>query len=207
MSEFSPRAPHAVAAIILAAGSSSRMGKPKQLLNYQGTTLLRRVAEQAVAAGCAPIVLVTGHLHEPLLSEVHGLPIISVHNPAWALGMGSSLRIGLQALDQHTAYEQLSGVLVLLSDQPLVTTELLQSLIALHCTTDAPAVATRYAGSIGVPAVFARSQLQRLASLPPQQGAKKLLEHLGPEVATIDFAPAALDIDTPEQYAALLASS
>ncbi|AYA36140.1 nucleotidyltransferase family protein [Hymenobacter oligotrophus] len=207
MSEFSPRAPHAVAAIILAAGSSSRMGTPKQLLNYQGTTLLRRVAEQAVAADCAPIVLVTGHLHEPLLHEVKGLPIIGVHNPDWALGMGGTLKIGLQALEQQSHTEQLSGVLVLLSDQPLVTADLLHKLIALHRNSAAPAVATQYAGSIGVPAVFARSHWQRLASLPPQQGAKKLLEHLGPEVATIDFAPAALDIDTPEQYAALLASS
>ncbi|UYZ59823.1 nucleotidyltransferase family protein [Hymenobacter latericus] len=207
MSEFSPRGPQSVAAIILAAGSSSRMGRPKQLLNYQGTTLLRRVAEQAVAAGCAPVVLVTGHLHEPLLSEVHGLPIISAHNPDSALGMGSSLRVGLQALEQHAAYEQVSGVLVLLSDQPLVTTALLQSLVALHLASDAPAVATQYAGSIGVPAVFARSQWQTLTDLPPQQGAKKLLEHLGSAVQTIDFAPAALDIDTPEQYAELLARS
>ncbi|WP_133273348.1 nucleotidyltransferase family protein [Hymenobacter radiodurans] len=89
-----------VALILLAAGASTRMGQAKQLLYFQGQTLLRRAAETAVATGCQPLVLVTGALHKELVAEIDDLPFLVTHNPDWAVGMGSSIRTGLAALEK-----------------------------------------------------------------------------------------------------------
>jgi len=191
-----------VALLLLAAGASTRMGQPKQLLPYHGRTLLRHAAETAVASGCAPLVLVTGALHDELLPEIAGLPIRAVHNPAWDTGMASSLQAGLAAL----AGTNPAAVLVLLTDQPHVTPALLRQLVALQQHTKAPAVAAAYAGTLGVPAVFSRALFSDLRQLKGAQGANRLLAMLGPAVGRVDFPAGLLDVDTPEQYAALLAA-
>ncbi|MDB5269424.1 MAG: hypothetical protein JWP58_2464 [Hymenobacter sp.] len=190
-----------VALLLLAAGASTRMGRPKQLLPYHGRTLLRHAAETAVASGCAPIVLVTGALHEALVAEVSGLPIQAIHNPDWETGMASSIRAGLSAL----AEPQPAAVLIMLTDQPLVTPELLQELIARQQQTQAPIVAAAYGGTLGVPAVFAQSLLPELLRLQGQQGAGRLIASLGAAVGRVPFPEGLLDVDTPAQYAALLA--
>ena len=188
-----------VALLLLAAGASIRMGRPKQLLPWQGRTLLRHAAETAVASGCAPLVLVTGALHKELLPEIAGLPIRAVHNPAWETGMASSLQAGLAAVAEANP----AAVLVLLTDQPHVTPALLRQLVALQQRTQAPAVAAAYAGTLGVPAVFSRALFSDLYQLKGAQGANRLLAMLGPAVGRVEFPAGLLDIDTPEQYAAL----
>ena len=200
-----PPPPHsaaagAVALLLLAAGASTRMGQPKQLLPYRGRTLLRHAAETAAASGCAPLVLVTGALHEELLPEVADLPFQVVHNPDWETGMASSVRTGLAAL----AVAQPAAILIMLSDQPLVPPALLHQLVARQQRTQAPAVATAYADALGVPAVFASSLFPALRQLHGTQGAGRLLAGLGEAVGRVPFAAGALDVDTPAQYAALL---
>ena len=189
-----------VALLLLAAGASTRMGRPKQLLPYHGRTLLRHAAETAVASGCAPIVLVTGALHEELLSEIAGLPIQAVRNQRWESGMASSIQAGLAAMDPA----QPRAVLIMLTDQPLITPELLQQLVARQQQTQATIVATAYGDVLGVPAVFDHSLLPELLKLQGQQGAIRLIAGLGAAVGRVDFPAGLLDVDTPEQYAALL---
>ena len=189
-----------VALVLLAAGASTRMGRPKQLLPYHGRTLLRHAAETAVASGCVPIVLVTGALHDELVDEVGDLPIQAVHNPAWQTGMASSIRTGLAAV----AAARPAAVLIMLSDQPLVTPELLRKLVALQQQTQAPIVAAAYGDTLGVPAVFGQTLLPELLKLQGQSGANKLINSLGPAVGRVPFPAGLLDVDTPEQYAALL---
>ena len=189
-----------VALLLLAAGASTRMGQPKQLLPYHGRTLLRHAAETAVASGCAPIVLVTGALHAELLAELSGLPIQAVRNEQWATGMASSIRAGLAAV----APAQPRAVLVMLTDQPLVTPELLRRLVARQQQTQAPAVAAAYGTTLGVPAVFGRATLPALRRLHGARGAARLLARLGPAVGQVHFPAGLLDVDTPEQYAALV---
>ncbi|HEX8656430.1 MAG TPA: NTP transferase domain-containing protein, partial [Hymenobacter sp.] len=101
-----PGATGPVALLLLAAGASARMGQPKQLLPYRGRTLLRHAAETAVASGCAPLVLVTGAIHEALVGEVADLPMRIVHNPVWQTGLASSIQAGLAAVSdaQPAAY-------------------------------------------------------------------------------------------------------
>lgn len=191
-----------VALLLLAAGASTRMGQPKQLLPYRGRTLLRHAAETAVASGCAPIALVTGALHEELLGEVSDLPIQAMRNKQWASGMASSIQAGLAAV----APAQPRAVLIMLTDQPLITPELLRQLVAQQLQTQAPIVAAAYGDILGVPAVFDRAMLPELLKLQGAQGAVRLIAHLGSTVGRVDFPAGLLDVDTPEQYAALLRS-
>jgi molybdenum cofactor cytidylyltransferase len=176
------------------------MGRPKQLLPYRGRTLLRHAAETAVASGCGPIVLVTGALHEPLAAEVAGLPIQAVHNPDWETGMASSIHAGLaavQAAQPHT-------VLIMLTDQPHLTPELLRQLVQRQARTQAPIAAAAYGDTLGVPAVFAATVFPELLKLQGQAGAGRLIASYGAAVERVPFPAGLLDVDTPEQYAALL---
>jgi molybdenum cofactor cytidylyltransferase len=196
--------PAAIAALLLAGGASSRMGQPKQLLPYQGRTLLRHTTETALSAGCAPVVLVTGAEHAALMAEVSDLPVIVAHNADWPAGMGTSIGAGIEVLlkdEQHPASE---AVLILLADQPLVTPAQLSRLIATWQTSGQPAAAAAYAGGVGVPALFERSLWPRLLTLPPASGAKPLLSSLGSQVAALLFPSAAIDVDTPAQYQQLI---
>jgi molybdenum cofactor cytidylyltransferase len=195
-----PLPPASTALLLLAAGASTRMGRPKQLLPYRGRTLLRHAAETAVASGCAPVVLVTGALTEALTAEVAGLPIQATHNPEWETGMASSIRAGLAAVQAA----QPRAVLIMLSDQPHLTPELLRQLVQRQQQTHAPIVAAAYGDTLGVPAVFAASVFPELLQLQGQAGAGRLIASHGPAVERVDFPAGLLDVDTPEQYAALV---
>jgi molybdenum cofactor cytidylyltransferase len=191
------------ALLLLAAGASSRMGQPKQLLLYHNRTLLRCAAETAVASGCSPIIMVTGALHEELLPEIAGLPIHAVRNAEWATGMASSIRTGMAAL----AETQPAAVLIMLTDQPLVTPELLWQLVAQQQQTQAPVVAATYGHTLGVPAVFHQSVFPELQKLQGQQGAGRLIASMGAAVGRVAFPAGLFDVDTPAQYASLLRGS
>lgn len=193
--------PHPI--ILLAAGASTRLGQPKQLLRYQGQTLLRRAAETAVAAaGGAPVVVVAGALHEELLPELAGLPVRVVRCAEWAAGMGASLKTGLRALEQAGPTPE--AVVVMLCDQPLLTPAVLRQLSETHRTTGQPIVAAEYGGVRGVPVLFGAGVLPLLRGLPDAAGAAQLLRRHPGRVATVPFPEGAFDVDTPEQYAALL---
>jgi molybdenum cofactor cytidylyltransferase len=202
-SATAPASAGPVALLLLAAGASTRLGRPKQLLPYHGRTLLRHAAETAVASGCTPIILVTGALHEALVAEVLDLPIQAIHNAEWEMGMASSIRAGLSAL----AETQPAAVLIMLTDQPLVTPELLRELVARQRQTQAPIVAAAYGDTLGVPAIFAKAVFPELLQLQGQQGAGRLIASLGAAVGRVPFPTGLLDVDTPADYAALLAKS
>lgn len=191
------------AILLLAAGSSSRLGKPKQLLRFEGKTLLRRAAETAVAAANgAPVVVVTGALHEQLLPELLGLPVVVVRCETWSAGMGASLQSGLRTLEKHA--RPLQSVTVMLCDQPFVTAELLLQLAAA-ASPERPMAASAYNKVCGVPVCFGPEALPLLQQLPETAGAAQLLRQHPELVASVDFPLGAIDVDTPEQYAALLA--
>ena len=192
-----------MALLLLAAGASTRMGQPKQLLPYHGRTLLRHAAQTAAATGCNPLVLVTGALHEALAAEVTDLPFQVIHNPDWQSGMASSIQAGLAAV----AAAQPAAYLIMLSDQPLVTPELLLQMMALQQQSQAPIVAAAYGDTLGVPAVFDQAMLPALHRLRGAQGANRLIAALGAAVGRVPFPEGLLDVDTPAQYASLLARS
>jgi len=190
------------AVIVLAAGASSRLGTPKQLLTYQGQTLLRRAAETAVVAAAGmPVIVVTGALHAELLPELAGLSLLPVRCPSWALGMGASLKTGLATLESISSW---ATVVVMLCDQPLVTPALLAELAAAR-RRGRPIVATEYGGVRGVPVLFEARAIALLREITDAAGAAQLLRQHPELVATVPFEGGAVDVDTPAQYAALLA--
>ncbi len=186
-----------IGAVILAAGSSSRLGQPKQLLQHEGRTLVRRTAEAALAAGCDPVAVVVGAECEKVAAALRDLAVLIVPNEDWQRGLGTSIRAGVARLGESDA------LLLLVCDQPKVDAGLLRQLIAQQKQTGQPMVATSYAGTRGVPALFTRACLERLLSLGDDAGAKTLLLARPAEVATVEFPAAALDIDTPADLPAL----
>jgi molybdenum cofactor cytidylyltransferase len=191
-----------VGLLLLAAGSSSRLGRPKQLLPYQGQTLLRHAAEVAVATPCRPLVLVTGALHDELLPEISGLPFHVVRNDNWADGMGGSIAAGLAELETAAEGPKVDAVVVMLCDQPLLTPEIIGELIVQFQATGQPVVASEYSGIKGVPALFSRAVFTELRELQGTNGARELLQQHA-QLPAIGFPGGATDVDTEAQYAAL----
>ncbi|WP_303311064.1 nucleotidyltransferase family protein [Hymenobacter sp. BT730] len=189
------------AIILLAAGASSRLGQPKQLLPFEGKSLLRRAAETAIHADLGPVVVVTGALHEELLPELAGLQVAITRNESWERGMGASIKAGLRAAE---ALAPLTGVLIMLCDQPLITSDLLRALQQKQLTANCPIVATEYAEIQGVPALFGKEVIPLLRSMSDEAGARQLLRQHPNKVATVPFSAASLDVDTPAQYEQLL---
>ena len=188
-----------IAAIILAAGASERMGEPKQLLPFQGRSLLRHAALTALASRCRSVFIVLGAQAERLAEEVNDLAVQIVENPAWADGMGTSIRAGIAAL----SVENTDGALLMLCDQPLITAATLDELVTLYEQAQPSAVASAYAGALGVPALFSRALFPELLALPGQAGAKQVLLRHQAHVKAVAVAAGQLDVDTPADYARL----
>ncbi len=187
------------AAIILAAGGSTRLGSPKQLLDFRGRSLLRHAAETALAAGCRPVIVVLGSGANQLKDELAGLEVCVVENPAWSQGMGTSIRRGIETLEMFVPAAD--GALLMLCDQPLVGSEALRSLVA--ACLPGKIVAATYNDTVGVPAVFGRAFFDELRDLPAAAGAKPVLIRRAASVVEIVMPEAATDIDTRAQYEGL----
>jgi molybdenum cofactor cytidylyltransferase len=187
--------------MILAAGASTRMGKPKQLLLHRGQTLLRSAVETAIASVCRPIVVMIGAHAELLKEELEHLPILVVENREWEKGMSSSIRIGLDAFVD--TYAELDGVVITLCDQPLVTPRVINSLVEAHGKTGQMIIASAYGEARGVPALFARELFGEILALEGNEGARQVIANHSDEVATIYFPEGAVDVDTQRDYESL----
>lgn len=179
-----------IGAVILAAGASSRLGRPKQLLQHRGQSLVRRTAVEALGAGLSPIAVVAGAEHERIEAELRGLAVLVVPNEDWSRGIGTSIGAGVETLTDCDA------VIILACDQPHVDAKLLRRLMETQERTGKPMVGSAYSNTLGVPALFARAYFAKLCSLPAQQGAKALLSAQPNDLAEIDFPEGAIDIDT-----------
>jgi len=189
-----------VGVVVLAAGASRRLPGPKQMLRHRGVTLVRYAAQTAVAAGCGPVVVVLGAHAAQLRFELVDLPVRIVENRHAASGLSTSVRAGLEALEGQA---DLNAVLFTTCDQPHLTPEVLRQLVATFVVERPKAVACEYAGTVGVPALFARCLFEELRALEGDHGAKRILEAHAGEVARIPFEPGSLDVDTPEDASRL----
>lgn len=190
-----------VAALVLAAGGSTRLGSPKQLLAYGGQSLLRRAAESARAAVDGPVVVVLGSGADRLKAELTGLDVHPVENPSWGHGMGTGVRLGMATLDA-LAPGGTDAVLLTLCDQPLVGPVVLTQLLDAYRHSGSPGsiAAAEYNGTVGVPAVFGGAHFDELRTLPDDAGAKPVLLRHRASVIAVPMPEAATDIDTREQY-------
>ena len=184
--------------ILLAAGSSSRTGQSKQLLEIDGEQLLLKSTRVAVQSESEKIIVVLGANEMAHRKTIEHLPVEIIANPDWETGMGSSLKKGLRQLLQ--VVPQLKAALVMVCDQPLLTTEHINKLIQTFTNTNSLIVASHYSGSAGVPALFEKSLFEKLLRVEDESGAKKIIQQHKEAIQTIDFLQGAIDLDTPEDY-------
>lgn len=173
------------------------MGAAKQLLEFRGKPMLRHAAETAQRSGCDPVIVVLGAHERECRAALAGLPVEIVVNERWPEGMGTSIQAGLRAIADRDA----GGAILALADQPFVTPGFLSGLIARHAESGKPIVASQYSGTAGVPVFFARSAFPLLLALQPNQGCKGAILGNPADALLVDCPEAAVDIDTPEDYA------
>jgi molybdenum cofactor cytidylyltransferase len=188
-------------AIVLAAGESRRMGTPKQLLMLHGQPLVVRAVEAALASDAWPVVVVLGANAEKIRPLLARLPVLIAENPAWAEGMAASIRAGVTTLQQFS--RALDAAVIALCDQPAFSADVIARLVATQRSTGRSIVAARHGGRNAAPALFLREHFATLAALTGEEGARHLLNENPSRVAAVELPELSLDLDTPEDYAAL----
>ena len=190
------------AVVIIAAGESKRLGKPKQLLLVEEDTLLNRLIKIVQGAVNFPIYLVLGANAEKIKAQLSNNNLHIVDNKNWQEGMASSIRVGVQAVvDSAINYD---GVLIMVCDQPYLTQQAIKDLVTLQQLKKTAIAASFYANIAGTPALFHASVFPDLLALKGDQGAKRIIQERDQELAKLQFDKGILDIDTPEDYQQLL---
>jgi len=193
------------AIIILAAGNSSRLGEPKQLLRYQGKTLIGHMTQAAIESEISCVIVVTGS-NAPLVDEaLQGLSNQSVYNPNWPSGMASSIAAGLTKLMK--LHPNIAGAIFAVSDQPFVSVNLFNALIHTALEKNMGIVASEYGDTFGTPVLFSSKYFPALLTLTGAEGAKKLVKKFADDATSIPFPLGSVDIDTQEDYQKLLRNS
>jgi len=178
------------------------MGKPKQLLKYNGSILLKNIAQKALDSNADSVVVVLGANADVIKKEIEIENIRIVINHEWKEGMASSIVKGLNTL--LMTEPSLDGVVFMTCDQPFVSASLLDDLITTQQATAKPIVASNYGNTIGPPALFHKSIFPSLLKLKGDAGARKIIEKHVNDVATVYFPGGSIDIDTTADYELLL---
>lgn len=189
------------AVIILAAGQSSRLGKPKQLLKYQNKTLLQHAIDTAKQSSVQSIIVVLGSSAEIILNKVDTSGTHLVKNADWQNGMASTIGCGVRAL--LALDSTIDSAILMVCDQPFVTSDLLNSLIEKQKETSRPIIASQYGNTIGTPALFYKLFFAELMALKGDNGAKKIIMQHNDLLVTVPFSRGSIDIDTIDNYNAL----
>ncbi|MDI1243504.1 MAG: nucleotidyltransferase family protein [bacterium] len=190
-----------IAGLLLAAGGSSRLGRPKQLVEFEGKTLIRRAAEALIGAGCSPVYVVLGAEVERPHQELYGLGVHFVINDSWQVGMGSSIARGMGVI--ISTKPSPDAVLISLCDHPFVTAESLRPFLTAFRQSRTDLVAASYNDNIGVPALFSARFFGALSALDGKIGAQELIRNSS-HALTIPLPEAAIDIDVPEDLLRIL---
>lgn len=188
----------AIGLIILAAGASVRMGEPKQLLEFNGKSLLQRAIQTALDSECRPIVVVLGSKIDILKNEIKDFNVQVAENAEWKYGMSSSIKTGLKKILELN--NQITGVVIMVCDQPFVSGKLIDRIVETYRKSDSLIVASEYSKTFGVPALFGSRIFPQLLKLENSGGAKKIIGQFQSETAFVSFEEGKFDVDTPEDY-------
>jgi len=190
-----------IAGIILAAGGSTRMGEPKLLLKWHGDALIRWVARLALAAGCSPVIIVTGAKRSEVEAAVSDLPVKPVHNPRWEDGQSTSVRTGILALPADV-----DAAMIFLGDQPQIPLATVQELMRIYRASEPPLpiLLPASSGRRGNPVLFDRSMLEKLTRLQGDAGARLIFAEHQVKLIPFDDPNLLLDVDLPEDYQRLM---
>lgn len=190
-----------ISIILLAAGESSRLGTPKQLLMYKDKPMLQHSINMTRTLGLET-VLVLGAYSDQILGQVDTYDIKVVQNENWHEGLASSVRSGLEGA--LMANPDMEAVILMLCDQPLLTLDIIEKMIDKYLDSALPIVHCDYGKATGPPTLFHQSMFPNLLQLQGQEGAKKVVKTYTDKVALVDFADGKWDIDTMEDYQNLL---
>ena len=187
-----------LAVIVLAAGASSRLGKPKQNLLFKQTTLLQYSIDTALESKAGSVLVILGAKADAIQIAQHNPELHCLINDQWAEGMASSIRCGITHLVNY--HPSVTSVVLMACDQPYINTALLNKLVTLQQETSAAIVASRYGNTKGIPAIFSRQLFPELLQLTGDTGAKKIIAKYTGNLETVDFPLGLIDIDTPDDY-------
>jgi molybdenum cofactor cytidylyltransferase len=187
--------------VILAGGASTRLGRPKQLLQYRGKTLLNHAVNEAINAKADAVVVILGKNADLFEDEIDQEEVHVVINKDWKEGMASSVRLGLDTLLKIKPY--IDAVILMVCDQPYISSSVLNDLITKQQKTTKQIVTCNYGESIGPPALFHKKYFRDLAKLNGDVGARNIIEQNMHDVAMILFPEGKIDIDTEDDYDAL----
>ncbi len=191
------RSDERIAAAVLAAGASRRMGLPKQILPFRGRPMVRGIVEQALASAAFPVVVVLGSREAAVRAALADLPVEIIVNSEWQEGQAASVRAAVRFVRDRAP--DVKALVLLLADQPLVTARTIERLIARRRRTGLGMVATERDGRLGAPALFSSSYFDELARLRGDTGARALLS-MHNDAAGIRCVEAEFDVDTPDDY-------
>lgn len=193
----------ATGVIILAAGSSLRLGRPKQLLAYQNKSLIQHITAEALKAKLYPVVVVTGAGAEAVSAFLKEENVTMVYNEQWQQGMASGIVAGMAEI--LSLNKELQHILIAVCDQPFVSAKLFGKLIAKKAETGKEIIACAYADTVGTPVLFGRTYFETLRNLKGAEGAKGVVKMYRNDVSTVPFPQGSIDIDTEEDYKKLMA--
>jgi molybdenum cofactor cytidylyltransferase len=194
-----------IAIIILAAGASKRMGEPKQLLKWGDTSLINHTIHTATGVNSKEILVVLGAHFELIENEINNHFITLLNNTEWEKGLGSSIAFAVQYLQKSQS--AINGVLVILADQPFITSDYLKLMISKFQNNKSQIMATSYGDDkLGVPALFDTSYFEELSQLSDDYGAKLLLRKYHSEVIPMRPPRENMDLDTKLDYTNLYLS-
>lgn len=176
------------------------MGTPKQLLEFDGQPLLVRAVDAALASSAWPVVVVLGANAEKIRPLLARWPVLITENPAWSEGMAASIRAGVTTLQQFS--RRLDAAIIALCDQPAFSADTIAQLVAAQRQTRRSIVAAHYSGRHGAPALFLREHFPTLTHLTGEEGARALLNGDAADIASVNVPALAVDLDTPEDFAA-----
>lgn len=191
--------------VVLAAGASSRLGRPKQLLPMGGQSLLQHSIAAALASGIGPVVVVLGAHADTIAKELSGLPVSLVRNTNWQEGMAASIRCGITHL--CAIHSTVTGMVLMVCDQPYVNAMLLRRLVAKWQQGGPLIVASAYADTYGPPTLFDRHLFPDLLQLTGDVGAKGILRRHAADLVAVPFPEGRLDVDTESDYSKISESS
>ena len=188
--------------VILAAGNSSRLGRPKQLLEYKESTLLKNTISEALNVPNSFVIVVTGANNQNIEKDLDSAAITLCFNEDWETGMSSSISKGLKEI-LHLNPDSEKCIFAV-CDQPFVTSSIFENLINEYHKTQKGIVASAYSETLGTPVLFHKKYFNELLDLKGQEGAKKIIKKYLEDTVSVPFAKGNIDIDTEEDYTTLI---
>lgn len=187
--------------LILAAGASRRLGEPKQLIKYEGTSLIRRITGDSIVSGIGDVTVVTGYKADEIAREISDLKVDVFYNEDWEEGIGASIRNGLEYVLKKQP--DTNAILITMVDQPFVNAQHLQKIANAYDPARPMIIASAYSGTFGVPVLVDNYYFEKLSELKGDEGGKKIFVQYLKDIVEIPFIDGSIDIDHQEDLAKL----